>query len=73
MAQAFLRAKMMMTAIAAAMAEGMSLVQAGQVVGPYVSRGKRKTASHDGGGTRAFQRAAMKRRNRAKNRRAHRG
>ena len=39
---------------------------------PY-DRGKRKTKHHDNGGTRAYQRAAMKKRMRAKHRKAARG
>lgn len=39
----------------------------------YKSRGKGKTRRHDQGGTRAAQRAAVKRRNVLRNRSAHRG
>lgn len=38
----------------------------------YKSRGKGKARRHDGGGTRAHQRAALKARNVQANRRAHR-
>lgn len=37
---------------------------------PSPSRGKGKSRSHDGGGTRAYQRAALKKRNQAKHRKA---
>lgn len=73
MASPFMRATMMMAALSAAIASGMSQYAAAQSVGPYVSRGKRATARHDGGGTRAYQRAAMKKRNRARDRIARRG
>lgn len=72
------RAAMMMAAALAALsyryAPGTALFQAGlNDIGPYEGRGKGRTRRHDGGGTRAFQRAAVKTSNRAKHRRACRG
>lgn len=81
MGSPFNRAKMMMTMMAAAVAN----IQVGTVqykvaheaavaaTGPYVSHGKRKTAYHERGGTAGAKRLARKRRNVRRNRRAHRG
>lgn len=46
--------------------------QAFDAVGGYESNSKTGSRPHDNGGTKAFQRKAMKRRNQLKNRRAHR-
>lgn len=42
-------------------------------LGPYEGRGKGRTRRHDNGGTRAHQRAATKRRNVQRHRKACRG
>lgn len=48
--------------------------QAAQALGPYKGGGKGKTRSHDGGGgTRRFQRAALKKRNIKRSRAQARG
>lgn len=47
--------------------------QAAQALGPYRGGGKGKTRSHDGGGTRRFQRAALKKRNIKRSRAQARG
>lgn len=47
--------------------------QAANALGPYEGRGKGKTRSHDGGGTRSFQRAALKKRNTKRSRAQARG
>lgn len=61
------RAGAMMALIAAAMALPMGQQRdALSDIGPYESHGKRKTRRHDCGGTKAFQRAAAKRRNKAR-------
>lgn len=50
-----------------------AIEQARIKAGSYESHGKRKTARHDAGGIRRNKRLAVKRRNVARNRRAHRG
>lgn len=68
----FRRAASMMALVTAAMTAfprpGVAQAAALNALDPYISRGKRKTRRHDRGGTKAFQRAAAK----ARNRRAHR-
>lgn len=79
---AFSRATHMMVAMAALAAgslasmpgvKAVSQEHAYNLLGGYRSRGKRKTRSHDAGGSRAYQRAAQKKRNRVRHRRASRG
>lgn len=73
----FAAAITMMSAIAAVMvaaAGNFALQQSAlAALGPYKGRGKGKTQHHDRGGTRAYQRAALKKRNRAAHRKACRG
>jgi hypothetical protein len=75
--QPFRRAHVMAAMIGAIMAAHGGNAIAAQAalaqVGPYEGRGKGKTRTHDGGGTRAHQRLAQKQRNRSRNRLAHRG
>lgn len=79
---AFSRLNVMVAAMAALLAGSYRAMpgvtaatkeQAYTMLGGYKSNGKNKTATHDRGGTRAFRRAATKRRNVLRNRRAHRG
>jgi hypothetical protein len=79
---AFSRATNLMVAMAALAAgayaampgvKAASQEHAYSMLGGYRSRGKRKTKTHDNGGTRVAQRAAQKKRNQARHRRACRG
>lgn len=64
---AFGRARAMFALIAAAMGLAPLARQAAlDKVGDYESHGKRKTKTHNRGGTKAFQRAAAKARNKAR-------
>lgn len=72
------RAAMMMSLALATLAQAHKVgsvgFQAGlNDIGPYEGRGKHRARHHDQGGTRAFQRAAIKARNVRKHRRACRG
>lgn len=73
----FRAAKMMALAIASiqgAFARDLVMQRTAlESLGPYEGRGKKRTRTHFGPGTRANQRAAAKRRNVIRNRRAHRG
>jgi len=70
---AFGRARAMFALIAAAMGLApLARKDALSSISPYESHGKRKTARHDNGGTKAHARAAGKARNVRRNRRAHR-
>lgn len=64
----FSRARAMFATIAAAVALASPLAQkdALSALAPYKSRGKNKARTHNRGGTKAFQRAAAKRRNKAR-------
>lgn len=75
MGRPFARAAQMFAVIAAAVQlYGVGTVALAQAVisdiPEYRSRGKGKARRHDNGGTRAFQRAATKRRNVARHRKA---
>lgn len=78
--QPFRRFSAVLSAMAALMMPGADgLVQAATreqalgMVGGYKSNAKTGSKTHDRGGSRAFQRQALKRRNRQRNRLAHRG
>lgn len=77
MGGAFYRSVAMVAAMAAvftATAGNFAAQRTGlDALGAYESHGKRKTARHAARTTRRDQRAATKRRNVARNRRAHRG
>lgn len=70
----FKQAQMMMArinTIAASMSNNPLMMQAAlSELGPYQGRGKGRTKMHVGGGTRAAQRVALKKRNQARHRRA---
>jgi len=73
---AFARARSMMAAIGALMAQGLhglKLQQGISSLGEYKSRGKGGKRPHRSCGTAAHKRHAQKLRNRARNRRACRG
>jgi hypothetical protein len=77
--QPFARLHVLMTAMASFMTAGTSGIaqavtreQAYEMAGGYEPNRKTGSRTHNAGGTRAYQRAAMKRRNRARNRKAHR-
>lgn len=75
--RAFHRASLMMAAIAAVMAQtaGSPLLQQQRLaeLGPYESRGKGGKRAYRASGISAARRAAMKARNRRRNKLAHRG
>ncbi len=73
---AFSRSKSMFAAIATIIAMGMPAMAQQQKLaslGEYTSRGKGGKRSSRSVGTAAFRRAAVKAKNKARNRRAHRG
>ena len=73
----FARARMLVAAIGAivAAAGGNAIAAQAQLanLAPYEGRGKGKTKRHDRGGTASAQRAAQKRRNQQRHRKACRG
>lgn len=77
--RAFGRFNLLMAAMAAASAglTGHNAMvarnEAFSSAGGYSSHGKRKTKTHDGGGTAAFRRGAKKRRNQLRHRAACKG
>lgn len=60
------RAHFALIAAANALTDQFARREALNAIEPYESHGKRKTRRHDCGGTKAFQRAAAKRRNKAR-------
>lgn len=73
---AFSRARTMMAAISAMIAQGLKGIDLQQgigALGPYESRGKGGKSPHRRVGTKAYARAALKRQNQRRNRAACKG